>query len=105
MTRDAHSPTRRGFLDTAARFVGGLLLTVAPGAVRATPASMQSAMKKIVGEATVAKGKVKLELPPLVENGNSVTMVVSVESPMTIEDHVKSIHVLNEKNPQPNVIN
>jgi len=106
MTRDAHSPTRRGFLDTAARFAGGLglLLTVAPGAGRATPASMQSAMKKIVGEATLAKGKVKLELPPLVENGNSVTMVVSVESPMTIEDHVKSIHVLNEKNPQPNVI-
>jgi sulfur-oxidizing protein SoxY len=106
MTRDAHGPTRRGFIDTAARFAGGLglLLTVAPGAVRATPASMQSAMKKIVGEATLAKGKVKLELPPLVENGNSVTMVVSVDSPMTIEDHVKAIHVLNEKNPQPNVI-
>jgi sulfur-oxidizing protein SoxY len=33
-----------------------------------------------------------------------VTMAVSVESPMTIEDHVKAIHVLNEKNPQPNVI-
>ena len=106
MTRDAHSPTRRGFLDTAARFAGGLglLLTVAPGAGRATPASMQSAMKKIVGEATLAKGKVKLELPPLVENGNSVPCNVTVNSPMTAADYVKAIHIFNEKNPQPNVI-
>ena len=50
------------------------------------------------------KGRVKLELPPLIENGNSVSMNVAVESPMTSEDYVKSIHVFNEKNPQPNVI-
>jgi sulfur-oxidizing protein SoxY len=106
MIQDGHSPTRRDFLDAAARFAGGLgvLLTVAPRAARATPASMLAAMKKVVGEATLAKGKVKLELPPLVENGNSVTTVVSVESPMTAADHVKAIHVLNERNPQPNVI-
>ena len=102
MTRDAHSPTRRGFLDTAARFAGGLglLLTVAPGAARATPASMQSAMKKIVGEATLAKGKVKLELPPLVENGNSVSMTVSVADPPS---PVEAIHVFAEGNPLPRV--
>jgi sulfur-oxidizing protein SoxY len=106
MIQDDHSPSRRGFLDAAARLAGGLglLLTLAPGAARATPASMLAAMKKVVGSATLAKGKVKLELPPLVENGNSVTIVVSVESPMTAADHVKAIHVFNEKNPQPNVI-
>jgi sulfur-oxidizing protein SoxY len=106
MIQDGHIPTRRGFLDAAARFAGGLglVLTVAPETARATPASMLVAMKKVVGEATLAKGKVKLELPPLVENGNSVTIVVSVESPMTAADHVKAIHVLNERNPQPNVI-
>ena len=49
-------------------------------------------------------GKIKLELPPLVENGNSVAMSVSVDSPMTPKDHVKAIHVFTEKNPQPNVI-
>ena len=32
-------------------------------------------------------------------------MTVSVESPMTAENHVKSIHVFNEKNPQPNIGN
>jgi sulfur-oxidizing protein SoxY len=44
-------------------------------------------------------------VPPLVENGNTVSLVVSVDSPMTTTDYVKSIHVFNEKNPQPNVIN
>jgi sulfur-oxidizing protein SoxY len=53
----------------------------------------------------VRSGKVRLEIPPLVENGNTVPMTVSVESPMTANDHVKSIHVFNEKNPQPNIGN
>ena len=33
--------------------------------------------------AASATGRVKLELPPLVENGNTVPLTVSVESPMT----------------------
>jgi sulfur-oxidizing protein SoxY len=108
MTRDDDTPqrSRRDVLIDAARLAGGagLLLTVAPVPVRATPESMLAAMKKVVGDAQVRKGKVKLELPPLIENGNSVSMTVAVESPMTSEDYVKAIHVFNEKNPQPNVI-
>ena len=50
------------------------------------------------------KGKVTLDLPPLVENGNSVPMTVTVASPMTSENRVKAIHVFNEKNPQANVV-
>jgi len=53
----------------------------------------------------VRTGKVKLDVPPLVENGNTVPLTVSVDNPMTPENHVKSIHVFNEKNPQPNVGN
>ena len=58
-----------------------------------------------VGSAEVHTGKVKLDIPPLVENGNTVPMTVSVTSPMTETDYVKSIHVFNEKNPQPNIGN
>jgi sulfur-oxidizing protein SoxY len=65
---------------------------------------MQAAIKKVVGEAAIRKGKITLDLPPIVENGNTVPLEVSVESPMTLTDHVKAIHVFNEKNPQPNVI-
>ena len=71
---------------------------------KATPASMAAAIRRVVGEARVLPGKIKLDLPPLVENGNTVAMAVSVESPMTAKDHVRAIHVFSEKNPQPNVI-
>ena len=54
--------------------------------------------------AEIGKGKVKLDIPPLVENGNTVPMSVQVESPMTASDYVRAIHVFNEKNPQPNVV-
>jgi sulfur-oxidizing protein SoxY len=70
----------------------------------ATPASMQAAIRHIIGEAAVNKGKVTLDVPPLVENGNTVALTVTVDSPMTAADHVKAIHIFNEKNPQPNVI-
>jgi sulfur-oxidizing protein SoxY len=71
---------------------------------QATPASMAAAIRQVVAEASVKPGRVKLELPPLVENGNTVAMAVSVESPMTAKDYVKAIHVFTEKNPQPKVI-
>jgi sulfur-oxidizing protein SoxY len=48
---------------------------------------------------------VVLEIPPLVENGNSVPLTVKVDSPMAPRDFVKTIAVFNERNPQPNVAN
>jgi sulfur-oxidizing protein SoxY len=98
--------TRRGFLTCSAGLAGGIALTsvVTIGSARATPATMTAAIKKVVGEAPIRKGKVMIDVPPLVENGNAVPVTISVESPMTAADHVKSIHLFNEKNPQPDVI-
>jgi sulfur-oxidizing protein SoxY len=108
MNRDRTIPeaTRRGFLTGTARLAGGVALVsvAATGPGRATPATMQAAIKKVIGEAPLRKGKVTIDVPPLVENGNSVPLTVSVESPMTATDYVKAIHVFNEKNPQPNII-
>ncbi len=93
---------RRRFLaGTAATAAVVVVLPLAPAS--ATPDSMAEAIKKVVGNATPTEGRVKLDVPPLVENGNSVSLVVSVDSPMTVSDHVKAIYVFNEKNPQPNV--
>ena len=94
--------TRRGALLAASGMALGTALPVPASA--ATPGQMEAAIRSIAGEAKIQKGKVTLELPPLVENGNTVSMNVSVDSPMTKENHVKAIHVFNEKNPQPNVI-
>jgi len=92
--------TRRQFLAAA----GGVGFALAVRPAEATPASMKQAVRQVVGEAPVKRGKIKLDLPPLVENGNSVAMSVTVESPMTAKDYVKAIHVVTEKNPQPNII-
>ncbi|MGA2128528.1 MAG: SoxY-related AACIE arm protein [Xanthobacteraceae bacterium] len=93
--------TRRRFLMVAGGVGVAQLLAIRPSA--ATPASMAAAIRRVVGEADVRDGKVSIEAPPLVENGNSVSITVAVDSPMTPADHVKGIHVFNEKNPQPNV--
>ena len=103
---DFDPSTRRRFLSLAggAALCGTIpVVTVRPA--EATPAMLASAIRNLVGEAPVRTGKVKLEVPPLVENGNTVPMTVSVTSPMTADDHVKSVHVFNEKNPQPNIGN
>lgn len=89
---------RRLFLAGAAAIV---VLPLGPAA--ATPDAMAEAIKKVIGNATPTEGRVKLDVPPLVENGSTVPLTVSVDSPMTEADHVKAIHVFNEKNPQPNV--
>jgi len=49
---------------------------------------------------TAKRGRVKLELPVLADNGNSVPMKVSVESPMSEADHVKVIRLISERNPE-----
>jgi len=63
---------------------------------RAEPASLADS---ITGGAPVQTGRVHLDLPLLIENGNAVPMKVTVDSPMTAEDHVRVIHLISEKNP------
>jgi sulfur-oxidizing protein SoxY len=97
--------SRREFLKVAGGAAAGLglaaVVTVRPAG--ATPVEMQEAIRKVLGSARVTPGKVKLELPPLIENGNAVPLTVSVDSPMTEAEHVRAVHVFTEKNPQPYV--
>src|SRR5437773_10326151 len=95
---------RREFLRATGGIAAGIGALVAVEPAGATPAEMQDAIRKVVGSARVNTGRVKLDLPPLSENGNAVPLTVSVESAMTQADHVKAIHVFNEKNPQPDVV-
>ncbi|HEY1543724.1 MAG TPA: SoxY-related AACIE arm protein [Xanthobacteraceae bacterium] len=102
MSHDCTSTTRRELLLAGAAGVGAILIRIEPAA--ATPETMQRAIRQVVGEAPVRKGKVTLDVPALVENGNSVGLTIEVASPMTANDYVKAIHVFNEKNPLPNVV-
>src|SRR3989440_7146857 len=97
---------RRAFLKIAGGVAAGLgltsIVTVKPAS--ATPAEMQEAIRAVVGSARITPGKVKLDLPPLIENGNAVPLTVTVDSPMTEAQHVRAVHVFTEKNPQPYVV-
>ncbi|HEX2353343.1 MAG TPA: SoxY-related AACIE arm protein [Xanthobacteraceae bacterium] len=106
MTRadEMSQTTRRRFLVETAALAGAAGLGLDLDPADATPASMQAAIRNVTGEAKLNKGRVKIDVPALIENGNAVPLTVSCESPMTQEDHVKAIHVFTEKNPQPNVI-
>src|SRR5215472_10634393 len=92
-------PTRRRVLLTVAGV--GFAPFARPAA--ATEATLVEAIRELTGEAPLDRGKVKLELPSIVESGNAVPLTVSVESPMTEANHVDSIHIFNQKNPQPHV--
>jgi sulfur-oxidizing protein SoxY len=96
--------SRRDFLAAAGGAIAAVVLVSVPEPAGAAPAATQAAIDAVVGSGRVTPGRVTLELPPLVENGNTVPLLVSVENPMTAADHVRAIHVFTEKNPQPEVV-
>ncbi len=78
------------------------LLFVRPAA--ATPEELAAALRETFGERPIRQGKVKLDLPRLAESGNVVPVTVSVDSPMTERNYVKSIHLFAEKNNLPRIL-
>lgn len=71
----------------------------APPEVMERSKQFADAFASLTAGATPVEGKVTLELPEIAENGNFVPLTVSVESPMTTEDHVTAIHILSTANP------
>jgi len=91
--------SRRRFIK---RGIGLLFLPFLRGrSAFALPANLDPLIREVSGGELPKTGRVKLTLPPLAESGNSVSLKVQVESPMTAENYVKSIHILSEKNPRP----
>ncbi len=92
-------------LPTASRrlVLGGGLALLAVSPARATPEAMRAAMQAFAGSAAPRPGRVRLEMPTLVENGNAVPTTVIVDSPMTAADHVVEIALFNERNPLPDI--
>lgn len=82
---------------------------VAAGGVTLTWADAKAASKaddaimKMVGDKKLMEGKIKFDLPQIAENGNTVPIKFSVDSPMTDADHVKAVHLFADGNPLPDV--
>jgi sulfur-oxidizing protein SoxY len=81
--------------SAALALVGG----IAPAA--ATPQEAAEVIAKFTGGKTAEKGKISIDLPEIAENGNTVPLTITVESPMTADDHVSDIIVVAEGNPRP----
>ena len=56
-------------------------------------------IKKFTGGKAAAEGRIKLDLPEIAENGNTVPMTVSVESPMSEQSYVTEVLVVGDGNP------
>jgi sulfur-oxidizing protein SoxY len=61
----------------------------------------QGTVQSILQGAAMRRGRVRLELPPVADNGHSVPMVVRVDNPMSDTDYVRRIDLVSEKNPVP----
>lgn len=81
---------------------GASLVLIRPAI--ATPDELAAALRATFGDRAIQRGRVKLEIPRLAENGNVVPATVSVESPMTERDYVRSIHLFAEKNHLPRIL-
>jgi len=97
---------RRTFLASSAALsvsmASGFRVVHANTAQNTSP-TLMALVKQYAGAGSITSARVKFDIAPLVENGNSVPIEVRVESPMTTDDHVVGIAVFNEKNPQNDV--
>jgi sulfur-oxidizing protein SoxY len=94
--------SKRQFLRTAG--IAAVAAVIAPRMAFATAADVASEIKKLYGDRQIASGRIKLDVPQIAETGLVVPIIVEVDSPMTANDYVKSVHVFAEKNPLPGVI-
>jgi len=87
---------RRNFL----KLLTGLC-AMAAGTAHAQTDPLAPLITKLTGGAAVTAGRVTVDTPRLADNGHSVPMKISVSSPMTAADHVRSITLLSPRNPRP----
>lgn len=92
-------PARRRFVALLAGLAAVPLLPFRAARAQADP--FTALLKQVTGGATVRPGRVSVDTPRLADNGHSVPLTVSVESPLTAADHVRSITLLSERNPRP----
>lgn len=97
--------TRRSALIAGAGAM--LLVALRPASaqsVRKDFRATEAAIRTFTGGAEVSRGRMVMDIPPLVENGNSAPLRLDVEGPFSEGLHVRRIGVFNQKNPLPEVV-
>lgn len=80
-----------------------IAITTMPLPAFASQEDLEKARRDLFGDRPIQEGRVTVKLPPIAENGFSVPLTVSVESPMVADDYVKRIAILSPRNPLPNI--
>jgi sulfur-oxidizing protein SoxY len=96
------TPQRRGFLGMLAAALAAPFLWPRRAAAQGQSVeAMVPPVKSVLKGSPARAGRVKIDIPLLAENGHSVPITVTVQSPMTAADHVRGIDLVSEKNPRP----
>ena len=93
--------TRRQILVAGAATVA--TMTVSVNLAAANENNSGELIKAFSGGKDTASDKVTLDLPEIAENGNTVPLNVSVDSPMSKDDYVKRILIVADGNPRAGV--
>lgn len=92
---------RRTFLKA---FAGGCaVVSLSPLTAHATPMETQGKIDELLAGKPLNENKVNITLPEIAENGGTVPLSVSVDSPMVETDYVKTLHIFADDNPLPEV--
>lgn len=94
------SLNRRAVMAGGAAVVAAAGLA-APAPARADAREADELARKLMGPFKAKEGRIRLKMRDMAASGAAEPITVSVESPMTPADYVKTIHVLAEGNPYP----
>ena len=96
--------TRRSMLTLSVGAAIGVVAGVRSGPASASAEDAMTKVMEFSGGSEPAMGTISLDAPEIAENGNTVPISVSVESPMTDDDYVESVAIFADGNPSPEVI-
>ena len=83
----------------------GVLALGFASTAHATPEAAAAKLQELAGSAGSMSDKIKfVGVPEIAENGATVPVGITVDSPQTADSYVKHIHVLAEGNPSPETI-
>ncbi len=95
---------RRNMIRASVKMAVAGTLGLQASRVMASPEDTAKALAAFAGDATPTAGTITLTAPEIAENGNTVPISISVDSPMTEDSYVESVTILAEDNPNPEVV-
>ena len=98
--RNLKKISRRNALQLIAVFTG---TAVFPSISFAQSNQAIERINEITNGLGATESDIWLDLPEIAENGNQVKVSFEMDSPMTESDHIKTVYILADGNPSPNV--